>query len=232
MSTSQIPGQPPPPPPPQPGWGPSGPPPPRKRHRLRKLLLILTGVAAAFIGLVVGLAIGLSSAANHAANPNSASTPPATAPSSSQPAASAPSSAPAPASLAAPAATTAPTQAAPAQAAPATPAAPPADQILARFSGTGLGNTGTFIVPADGNWHLSWAYTNGSLFAGQPENFTVTEFGADGTVDNVLVNALAVGDGTPTATPVYSDNEAGQAVYFQVNTEDSNWSLVPVTGTS
>jgi hypothetical protein len=37
---------------------------------------------------------------------------------------------------------------------------------------------------------------------------------------------------TPTATPVYSDSDAGQAVYFQVNTEDSNWSLVPVTGTS
>ncbi len=87
-------------------------------------------------------------------------------------------------------------------------------------------------MPADGNWHLSWAYTNGSLFAGQPENFTVTEFGADGTIDNVLVNALAVGDGTPTATPVYSDSDARQAVYFQVNTEDSNWSLVPVTGTS
>ena len=119
-----------------------------------------------------------------------------------------------------------------AQAAPATPAAPAADQIIARFSGTGLGNTGTFIVPADGNWHLSWEYTNGSLFAGQPENFTVTEFDADGSIDNVLVNALAVGDGTPTATPVYSDSDAGQAVYLQVNTEDANWSLVPVTGTT
>ena len=87
MSIGQIPGESPPqqrPPqyPPQqpPGWGPYGPPPPRKRHRLPKWLLILTGVAAAFIGLVVGLAIGLGGAANHAVSPNSASKPPATAP--------------------------------------------------------------------------------------------------------------------------------------------------------
>ncbi len=98
MSTSQIPGQPPPQQPPQqqyppqqqPGWGPYGQPPPPKRHRLRKWLLILTGVTAAFIGVVVALAIGLSSAANHAANPNSASTPSATAQPSSQPATSNP----------------------------------------------------------------------------------------------------------------------------------------------
>jgi hypothetical protein len=96
MSTSQIPGSPPPQQPPQyppqqqqPGLGPYGPPPP-KRHRLRKWLLILTGVVAAFIGVVVALAFGLSSAANHAANPNSASAPPATAQPSSQPATSNP----------------------------------------------------------------------------------------------------------------------------------------------
>jgi hypothetical protein len=88
MSTSQIPGQQPPhyPPQQQPGWGPYGPQPPPKRHQLRKWLLILTGVAAAFIGLVVAL----SSAANHAANPNSAPRPPATAQPSSQPATSNP----------------------------------------------------------------------------------------------------------------------------------------------
>ncbi len=157
---------------------------------------------------------------------NSASKPPATA----QP--SSPASAAAPASPAVPAAPA--TQAAPAQTAPATPAAPPADQILARFSGTGSGNTGTFTVPADGNWHLSWACTNGSLFAGQPENFIVTEFTTDGQMDpgGVSVNALAFGNGTPTASPVYSDPAAGQQVYFQVITDDASWSLVPVTGTS
>jgi hypothetical protein len=94
VSTSQIPGPPPPQPPPQyppqqqPGWGPYGPQPPPKRHRLRKWLLILTGVTAAFIGVVVALAIGLSSVANHAASPNSAPRPPATAQPSSQPATS------------------------------------------------------------------------------------------------------------------------------------------------
>lgn len=233
MSIGQIPGESPPQQPPpqypsqqQPGWGPYGPQPPRKRHRLRKWLLILTGVAAVFIALVVGVVIGLGSAANHAANPNSASKPPATAQPSSQPSTSAPA-APAPANPAAPAATTAPTQAA-----PATPAAPPADQIITRFSGTGMGTTGTFTVPADGNWHLSWAYTNGSLFAGQAENFVVYEYTTDGTLVDILVNALAIGNGTPTATPVYSDTAAGQAVYFKVSTEDASWELVPVTGTS
>jgi hypothetical protein len=101
VSTSQIPGPPPPQEPPQyppqqqePGWGPYGSPPP-KRHRLRKWLLILTGVVAAFIGLVVALAVGLGSAANHAANPNSAaSTPPAA---TSQPAASSEPATPVPA---------------------------------------------------------------------------------------------------------------------------------------
>ncbi|HEX3308606.1 MAG TPA: hypothetical protein VHS32_20360, partial [Streptosporangiaceae bacterium] len=84
MSTSQIPGPPPPQQPPQypppqqqPGWGPYGGPPPPKRHRPRKWLLILTGVVAAFTGLVVALAVGNST--DKAANP---STPAATASSS------------------------------------------------------------------------------------------------------------------------------------------------------
>ena len=112
------------------------------------------------------------------------------------------------------------------------PAAPPADTILAKFYGSSSGNTGRFTVPSDGNWHLSWAYTNGSSFAGQTENFQVYEYGTDGTLDNVLVNALAIGTGQPTATPVYSDQEAGSTAYFQVNTEDANWELVVVSGTS
>lgn len=115
----------------------------------------------------------------------------------------------------------------------ATPAAPPADQIIARFSGTGSGNTGTFTVPADGDWHLSWSFTNGSLFAGQDENFQVYEYDATtGQLVNVLVNAMAAGNGQPTADPVYDQGEAGQSVYFQVNTEDASWNLVPVTGTN
>lgn len=112
------------------------------------------------------------------------------------------------------------------------PAAPPADTVIAKFYGTGSQNTGSFTVPTDGNWHLSWAYTNGSLFAGQAENFQVTEFGTDGTIDNVLVNTLAIGNGQPTADPVYSDQEADSQVYLQVNTEDASWELVVLTGTS
>lgn len=112
------------------------------------------------------------------------------------------------------------------------PAAPPADTILAKFYGTGSGNTGTFTVPTDGNWHLSWAYTNGSLFAGQAENFVVWEYGTDGTQDQVLVNALAVGTDQPTAVPVYSDQLAGSQAYFQVITDDAHWELVVVSGTS
>lgn len=95
-----------------------------------------------------------------------------------------------------------------------------------------MGSTGTFTVPADGNWHLSWAYTNGSLLAGQPENFQVYEYSTDGTLQNLLVNSLAVGNGQPTATPVYSDSLAGSRAYFQVNTEDASWELVVVSGTS
>jgi VCBS repeat-containing protein len=116
--------------------------------------------------------------------------------------------------------------------APAQQAAPPADTIITRFRGTASGHTGTFTVPADGNWHLSYAYTNGSLFAGQAENFQVYEYSTDGTLVDVLVNDLGVGRGTPTAVPVYSDPEAGSPVYFQVVTEDARWELVPVTGTS
>ena len=71
------------------------------------------------------------------------------------------------------------------------PAALPADTILAKFYGTGPGNTGTFTVPADGNWHLSYEYTNGTSFAGQAENFIVYEYGTDGTLDQSLVNALS-----------------------------------------
>ena len=116
-----------------------------------------------------------------------------------------------------------------APAAPAAPPAPPADQILYRFSGTGIQNTTTFDAPADGNWHLSWAYTNGTAFAGQSENFQVIEYNSDASLDNILVNALAVGTGQPTATPVYNDPGTH---YFSVNTEDASWELVVVSGTS
>jgi hypothetical protein len=116
-----------------------------------------------------------------------------------------------------------------APAAPAAPPAPPADQILYRFRGTGIQNTTTFDAPADGNWHLSWAYTNGTAFAGQSENFQVIEYNSDGSLDNILVNALAVGTGQPTATPVYNDPGTH---YFSVNTEDASWELVVVSGTS
>jgi hypothetical protein len=78
---------------------------------------------------------------------------------------------------------------------------------------------------------LSWAYTNGSLFAGQAENFEVYEYGTDGTLDNVLANTLAIGNGQPTADPVYSDSLAGSQAYFQVITDDANWELVVVSCT-
>lgn len=81
------------------------------------------------------------------------------------------------------------------------------------------------------HWHLSYEYTNGTSFAGQAENFMVYEYGTDGTIDQLLVNDLAIGTGTDHAVPVYSDPEAGSMVYFQVSTEDANWSLVVLTGT-
>lgn len=112
------------------------------------------------------------------------------------------------------------------------PAEPPADSILAKFYGTGSGNTGTFTVPSDGNWHLSYEYTNGTLFAGQAENFIVDEYSTDGALDQGLVNALAVGTGQPTAVPVYSGQLAGSQAYFQASTDDANWELVLVSGTS
>ena len=117
--------------------------------------------------------------------------------------------------------------------APPPPAAPPADTIIANFSGSGSGNTGSFTVPADGNWHLSYEYTNGSLFAGQAENFVVWEYGTDGTMDQGLVNDLAIGTGTDTAVPVYSDSgRPASTVYFQIITDDASWNLVVLTGTS
>jgi hypothetical protein len=197
--------------------------PPRKSHRTRKILLIIGGAFAALILLIV--IINVAASGNKPAA--SASTPAASA-------TSAPAATPTPVptvtqtvTATAPAAT-----AAAAPAASAAPASPPADTVIAKFYGTSSGNTGSFTVPADGNWHLSYAYTNGSLFAGQAENFQVTEFGTDGTIDNSLVNDLAIGSGQPTAVPVYSDSEAGSTVYLQVNTEDANWELVVLTGTS
>ncbi len=65
-------------------------------------------------------------------------------------------------------------------------------------------------MPTDGNWHLSYAYTNGSLFAGHAEDFGVTEYG---TYNQLLANELAVGTGQPTAVPVYSDSLAGSQAY-------------------
>ena len=185
------------------------------------MLLILGGAFAGLIALIVIISVATSG---------------------SKPAVS--NSAPPPAATSAPAATTAPaptvtqtvtqTVTASAAAAPvaAAPAAPPADTVIAKFYGNGSGNTGSFTVPADGNWHLSYAYTNGSLFAGEAENFQVYEYGTDGTLNNILVNALGIGNGQPTADPVYSDSLAGSRAYFQVNTEDASWELVVLTGTS
>jgi hypothetical protein len=197
--------------------------PPRKPRRARKVLLIIGSVFAALIVLIVIIGV--------ATGGGSKNTPAASATSSPKVTATA-KAAPAPA----PTVTQTVTQTVTASAAPvattAPAAAPAADTIIAKFYGTSSGNTGPFTVPADGNWHLSYEYTNGSLFAGQSENFQVTEFGTDGTIDNSLVNDLAIGSGQPTAVPVYSDSEAGSTVYLQVNTEDANWELVVLTGTS
>lgn len=97
-----------------------------------------------------------------------------------------------------------------------------ANQIIARFSGSGTQNTPTFTSPS--SWHLSWAYW------GCPDgtsNFQVTEYNADGSIDfnGISVNELATSRG-PVATYAYGD--AGTH-YLSVNTEGCNWSLVPVT---
>ena len=215
--------------PPEYQQSPSQPPPevrpPRKSHRTRRILLIIGGAFAALILLIVIINVATSGdkpAASASAPADSATSAPAATPT------------PVPTvtqtvTATVPTVTQTVTATAPAAAAPA---APPADTVIAKFYGTSSGNTGSFTVPADGNWHLSYAYTNGSLFAGQTENFQVTEFGTDGTIDNSLVNDLAIGSGQPTAVPVYSDSEAGSTVYLQVNTEDASWELVVLTGTS
>ncbi len=182
---------------------------------MRKALLIVGGAFVTLIMLIVVVSVATSGKSTPS---SSTSTPPKVSTS-------------APAAKAASAPTVTQTVTAPPPAATA-PAAPPADTVIARFSGTSSGNTGSFTVPADGNWHLSYAYTNGSLFAGQAENFGVTEYGTDGTYNQLLVYDLAVGTGQPTAVPVYSDSLAGSQAYFQVNTEDASWSLVVLTGTS
>jgi hypothetical protein len=217
------------PPPPRP------PPQPKPKHLVRRWLLIALG---AFVGLALigGLitALGGNKTASTSTLPKTTTSAPvkvtskASTPVQARPA---PTVTRTVTQAASPAPTVTQTVAAPPPA-PTQPAAPPADTIIARFSGTGSGNTGTFTVPADGNWHLSWAYTNGSLFAGQAENFQVYEYSTDGTLVNVLVNALAIGTGQPTADPVYADPQAGSQVYFQVITDDATWELVPVTGTS
>lgn len=201
--------------------------PPKKRSRRFR---IFRALGIGFAGLIVISAIG-GALGNHSPKPA-----PAAASSPAVTHATAPATHTATVAKAKPALTvTVTAKAAPAvtvTAAPAAPAAPAADTKIATFTGTGSGNTGSFTVPADGNWHLSYEYTNGSLFAGQAENFQVYEYGTDGTMDQVLANALGIGNGQPTAVPVYSDTEAGSTVYFQIVTDDASWQLVALTGTS
>jgi hypothetical protein len=236
MNTVQLPPLP-------PAGPPVGPPvepqagPPRKSHRTAiHVTAIIAGalVVLGAIGALAGHTSGhvTAKAAATATQAPKANTLKATAPKATTPkATAAPKPVPKATAKPQPVATVTVTTTAPPPAA-TQPAAPPADTILAKLYGTGSGNTGTFTVPADGNWHLSWAYTNGTLFAGQAENFQVYEYGTDGTLDNVLVNALGVGNGQPTADPVYSDSLAGSQAYFQVVTDDASWELVVVSGTS
>lgn len=198
---------------------------PRKKHHFIRWILAGTGsLVLLIIILNVATAGGGASNSGAAPAPQRSTSAPATQPPSSQ------------ASSTQPPATQPPATVAPATQppAPASPAAAPADVILARFRGTGSGSTGMFTVPADGNWHLSWAFMNGTAFAGQTENFIVSEYTADGQMvpNGAEVNALVIGNGTPTASPVYGDPAAGQQVYFKVITEDASWELVPVSGTS
>ncbi len=197
--------------------------PPARRPLWRRRWARVTGaILTGFIGLIViaGVTSHPSTAEAKPAIPPASAAPAVPAPAASTPPAAAPvtPAAPPPASTPPPA---------------AAPAAPAPDQVIARFSGTGSGSTGSFTVPADGNWHLSYEYTNGSLFAGQAENFIVSEYGTDGTPgDGISVNDLAIGTGVDKAVPVYSDTLAGQKAYFKVITDDASWSLAVVTGSS
>ena len=215
--------------PPVPPSGPSvGPPvepragPPRKSHKSHKTAIRVTAIIAGALVVLGGIGALAGHASSHVTPKVTVMTTQAPKAKAAQPKATVKSQ---------PAPTVTVTTTAPPPAA-TQPAAPPADSILAKFYGTGSSNTGTFTVPADGNWHLSYEYTNGTLFAGQAENFIVYEYGTDGTMDQALVNALAVGTGQPTAVPVYSDQMAGSQAYFQVITDDANWELVVVSGTS
>jgi hypothetical protein len=93
--------------------------------------------------------------------------------------------------------------------------------VIARFNGSGTQNTASFTTPD--NWALSWSYWG---CTSSPDNFIVTEYNADGSIDlnGVSVNELGAGRG-PVATYAYGD--AGTH-YFSVNS-GCNWSLVPVT---
>lgn len=100
---------------------------------------------------------------------------------------------------------------------------PGANQVIVRFNGSGTQNTASFTT-AD-TWHLSWSYWG---CPSNPDNFIVTEYNADGSIDlnGISVNELSTGRG-PVATFAYGD--AGTH-YLSVSTEGCSWSLVPVTG--
>jgi hypothetical protein len=101
---------------------------------------------------------------------------------------------------------------APAPTATTTIPAAPADQVIARFNGSGTKDTPPFTVPA--SWHLSSKYW---ACPSPPDNFIVTEMNTDGNPDTsgVSINELGSGRG-PVATYAYGD--AGQH-YFSVSTE-------------
>jgi hypothetical protein len=93
--------------------------------------------------------------------------------------------------------------------------------VIARFNGSGTQNTASFTTPD--SWALSWSYWG---CTSNPDNFIVTEYNSDGSIDvnGVSVNELGAGRG-PVATYAYGD--AGTH-YFSVDSGCS-WSLVPVT---
>jgi hypothetical protein len=110
----------------------------------------------------------------------------------------------------APATTDTPTAVATAAAAPKT---------LFTFSGSGIKNTADFTVPAE--WVLNWTY-NCSNFGGNPGNFQVMEYNADGGLAGLLANEL--GKGGPGTSNQH--NDAGSK-YLTVNSE-CHWTVTAV----
>jgi hypothetical protein len=103
----------------------------------------------------------------------------------------------------------------------AAPTTAPAPHTIAAFSGSGIKTTTVFTVPDE--WVINWTFDCSKLpTGGQPLNFQIYEYRADGTLVTVLANVLSTGG--PGTNNQHVD---GGSRYLTINSECA-WTVTVV----